>query len=536
MPSVTLGTTPPRLTVWLVADAPLTATVTANEAWPAPPELIFDTGTTWASTLSTDNLTAAWALSAAQVGALADTGPRRATLRDPGSHTVYAHGTVYTSRVVESGEPSLVVGGASTLTVDATTIPSITYVVGDGGGGGGTTDHAALTNRDAPDQHPIGAVTGLQAVLDGKQAAGSYAPTVHTHDDRYFTEAEVTAALAGKANTADLGGAALLDVGTAAGTVAAGNHNHTGVYAPALGADDNYVTDAQLAALHTHPAVVAQGATQADARAAIGAGTSNLAIGTTAGTAKAGDYAPDLSGLLTTAAAPELIRDTMGIALVAGANVTITPNDPGDTITIAASGGGGGAGLSGTGSPEGVVTAAVGAEYVDTAATFGAIKWLKFAGTGSTGWRCIAGGTGWRIVSSAGLVEPTDVADTSFWMHLAVIATASGQAKVILRGDVGTATVPGGGTWKSFAKSKTTVAGWGINVDGAGRQGAAYGISSPFPWTGFWDNWSFAPYAPQPSYWPSRAELRGEWDWLQGAGGGAWSPNPWPISLPGTPA
>ena len=54
--------------------------------------------------------------------------------------------------------------------------------------------------------------------------------------------------------------------------------------------------------------------------------------------------APDLSGLLTTAAAPELIRDTMGTALVAGENITITPDDTNDTITIAATGGGGGGG------------------------------------------------------------------------------------------------------------------------------------------------------------------------------------------------
>ena len=41
---------------------------------------------------------------------------------------------------------------------------------------------------------------------------------------------------------------------------------------PARGSDDNYVTDAEKLALHTHPAVIAQGATQADARTAIGAG------------------------------------------------------------------------------------------------------------------------------------------------------------------------------------------------------------------------------------------------------------------------
>ena len=40
-----------------------------------------------------------------------------------------------------------------------------------GGGSGGTTDHAQLSNRDAADQHPIGAVTGLEAALSAKQSA-----------------------------------------------------------------------------------------------------------------------------------------------------------------------------------------------------------------------------------------------------------------------------------------------------------------------------------------------------------------------------
>lgn len=50
----------------------------------------------------------------------------------------------------------------------------------------------------------------------------------------------------------------------------------------------------------------------------------------------------DLSGYVQTTNAPELIRDTIGSTLVAGSNVTITPDDVNDTITIAASGGGGG--------------------------------------------------------------------------------------------------------------------------------------------------------------------------------------------------
>lgn len=52
--------------------------------------------------------------------------------------------------------------------------------------------------------------------------------------------------------------------------------------------------------------------------------------------------------------------------------------------------------LTGTGSPEGVVTATPGTEYLDTAGTCGAWRWIKVSGTGTTGWKVTYGDTGWR--------------------------------------------------------------------------------------------------------------------------------------------
>lgn len=62
-------------------------------------------------------------------------------------------------------------------------------------------------------------------------------------------------------------------------------------------------------------------------------------------------------------------------------------------------GSGGGGDLTGTGSPEGAVTAPPGTYYTDTAGTCGAWRWLKTSGTGSTGWRVLFGDTGWRNVT-----------------------------------------------------------------------------------------------------------------------------------------
>ena len=61
--------------------------------------------------------------------------------------------------------------------------------------------------------------------------------------------------------------------------------------------------------------------------------------------------------------------------------------------------------IHGTGMPNGKVTAPVGTTYVDTAATNGALKWIKRTGTDNRGWEVLTGDTGWRtlnIVSKLG--------------------------------------------------------------------------------------------------------------------------------------
>lgn len=55
--------------------------------------------------------------------------------------------------------------------------------------------------------------------------------------------------------------------------------------------------------------------------------------------------------------------------------------------------------IHGTGMPNGKVTAPVGTTYVDTAATNGALKWIKRKGTDNQGWEVLTGDTGWLTLT-----------------------------------------------------------------------------------------------------------------------------------------
>lgn len=64
--------------------------------------------------------------------------------------------------------------------------------------------------------------------------------------------------------------------------------------------------------------------------------------------------------------------------------------------------------MYGTGSPLGVVSAAVGTKYTDTARTAGALEWFKSSGSsGNLGWICTSGDTGY--INSSPLVKLDDI-------------------------------------------------------------------------------------------------------------------------------
>jgi hypothetical protein len=210
-----------------------------------------------------------------------------------------------------------------------------------------------------PHTHPITDVVGLAAaiaelaplaspVFTGNPTAPT--PTPGDADTSIATTGFVMAALA-----------ALLD--SAPATLDTLNE-----LAEALGNDPNFATTVMTAiglkanASHSHAIADTTGLQAAlDAKAprdspvftgnptapTPATGDNDTSVATTAfvkaqGYQTAADVATAITGKLDASAAPELIRDTMGTALEAGSNVTITPNDAGDKIVVSATGGGGG--------------------------------------------------------------------------------------------------------------------------------------------------------------------------------------------------
>jgi peptidoglycan/xylan/chitin deacetylase (PgdA/CDA1 family) len=89
----------------------------------------------------------------------------------------------------------------------------------------------------------------------------------------------------------------------------------------------------------------------------------------------------------------------------------------------------------GTGSPEGVVVAPVGTVYTDTAATAGAVEWVKASGTGNTGWQVAHGDTGWRTLTVeagvTGTVHVRRVGSLVLHHFSAVTPGSSGHTNIV---------------------------------------------------------------------------------------------------------
>ena len=98
------------------------------------------------------------------------------------------------------------------------------------------------------------------------------------------------------------------------------------------------------------------------------------------------------SGSLTAAGAT--ITGTTALTTVTVANTIAVPNP---TLFTQATNGQ----IRGSGSPETVVSAAVGMKYIDTAATNGAIEWVKASGVAATGWKVVYGDTGQRTMTAS---------------------------------------------------------------------------------------------------------------------------------------
>ena len=165
--------------------------------------------------------------------------------------------------------------------------------------------------------------------------------------------------------------------------------------------------------------------------------------------------------------------------------------------------------FSSTGTPEGKVAAPVGSVYTDTAATNGAIRWIKTSGTGNTGWRVEYGDTGWRLYDSvAGGIKSGRVLirrkESKVFIHFERMTPESTGTNISL------------GRFPVGFRGADLTNRW-VMLNGATAVPDFYtGNVSTLGYVNIYGPFSNAP------------ELTGTADYL--------TDEPWPSSLPGTPA
>jgi hypothetical protein len=207
----------------------------------------------------------------------------------------YGLGNGYDASIWNAKQDTLV-SGVNIKTINGTSLLGSGNIVisGGGGGGGGSSVHNDLTGKDAADQHPVSAITGLTEVLAAKAASShthstsnvtgldaalaSKADSSHTHTTSNVTGLD--AALASKASTShthvisDTTG-----LQTALDSKAASSHTHSIANVTNLQTE----LDGKASSSHTHTIANVTGLqTALDGKQAASANIRNIHIGTTA--------------------------------------------------------------------------------------------------------------------------------------------------------------------------------------------------------------------------------------------------------------
>ena len=176
--------------------------------------------------------------------------------------------------------------------------------------------------------------------------------------------------------------------------------------------------------------------------------------------------------------------------------------------------------FAGTGSPEGKVAAPVGSIYTDTAATTGAILWIKSSGAGGTGWKIQWGDTGWRTIAPT--PEGTIRSGTG-----KILVKRENQRVIWRFGDLG---ITDGAGAAIIISSSEFPSGFYPYLSGSvfhvsHRTGSTFisklKIVSSLYWIGLDSGTNL-------SQTRTNVELRGEISYT--------TDDPWPATLPGTPA
>lgn len=221
--------------------------------------------------------------------------------------------------------------------------------------------------------------------------------------------------------------AALQDNAVTADKIAADAVGSSEIAANAVGTSeiaDDAVTAAKIAAGAVGTSELADGAVTAAKIAADTITAGNIAANAV-GSSELADNAVDTAAIADSAVTP---------AKLATSGRFVFPTGAANGYGFAS----GAVHLSGTGAPEGVVTAAPGSTWLQTDATTDVkdwIRWVKATGTGNTGW--VAGpeaDTGWRSLSSLIATIPTLTLD-----HLGIRRVGATVALRVSLADTSTA-------------------------------------------------------------------------------------------------